>query len=462
MTNINDALARYISETHYDHFAKDAIAAVKRVVLDTLGVAIAGSGAIGVQGAIDLCAGWGGKKESTILVHGLKVPSLFAAFCNSMMVHALDYDDNLDKARVHVSVAVVPAALAMAEATKGTTGKDLITAIAVGADLSCRLGLAIDLDIGWHQTTVLGTFGAAAATAKLLNLNEHETRNALGLAYSQAAGNIQGREDRSLVKRVQPGFASKGGIFAARLAQKGITASKNFIDGPHGLFRLYGDNKSTNEIEAACMQVLNDLGAKFLVTDLAQKPYPCCRGNHGPIDLAILFKKEIDIKVTDIDKVIIHVPNYVANLVGRPFEVGDNPQVDAQFNIAYTVSVALSKGSVLIEDFNEENIRDAAIYDLTKRIELRIIPELKERTLVPVSMEISLRNGTRFSKQLEILKGNPENPMTIDESITKFRDCCKYAAKPLDKKKTDKLIQLITNLEKVHRLKDLISCLTPA
>lgn len=184
MTNINDTLARHISETRYENFSAEVVDAVKRVVLDTLGVAIAGSGAIGVEGVIDLCTEWGSKKESTILVHGFKMPSLFAAFCNSMMVHALDYDDNLDKARVHVSVAVVPAALAVAEAAAGITGKDLITAIALGADLSYRLGLAIDLDIGWHQTTVLGKFGAASAAAKLLGLSNDETRNTFGLAYS--------------------------------------------------------------------------------------------------------------------------------------------------------------------------------------------------------------------------------------------------------------------------------------
>lgn len=456
--NISDLLAIHISKTRYEDLSDEAIEAVKRDVLDTIGVGIAGSSAIGVKGVVETLADLGGKKESTILIHGLKVPSLYAAFCNSMMVHALDYDDNLDEARLHVGVAVVPAALAMAEAMSGTTGKDLITAIALGADLSCRLGLAIDLDIGWHQTTVLGTFGATAAASKLLKLDHHETRNALGLAYSQAAGNIQGREDRSLVKRVQPGFAAKSGIFAARLAQSGITASKRFIDGPHGLFRLYGDNKSENEINEACTKMLYDLGAKSLVTELAQKPYPCCRGNHGAVDLAICLKKENEIKATDIERVIVRVPRYVSNLVGRPFEIGEDPQVDAQFNLSYTVAVALLKGNVLIEHFDEKAIRSKSIDEMAKRIKVEVIPDLNARTLVPVSMKIIMKDGIIYARSVDVLKGNPENPMSFEERINKFKDCANYSAKPLREEKISRIIQKIDKLETLNALDSLTEC----
>lgn len=460
--DVHDILAAHIYRTNYDDLSEEAIHAAKGAFLDTLGVAIAGSGAYGVREAVDLCRDWGGKQESSILVYGVKVPSPFAAFCNSMMVHALDYDDNLDQARLHVSVAVIPAALAAAESMKGTTGKDLINAIVLGADLSCRLSLALDLDIGWHQTSVLGTFGAAASASKLFGLNEKEIRNALGIAYGQAAGNIQGREDRSLIKRIQPGFASKAGILASCLARKGITGSRRFIDGPHGLFRLYGDNPSPGKIKDACEDMVKDLGAKMLNTDLAQKPYPCCRGNHGPIDLAISLKTEKNIRAADIKHVIVRVPGYVANLVGRPFEIGDNPQVDAQFNLEYTVSVALLKGRVLIQDFEEQNIKDPSIREMINRIELRVFPGLEERTLVPVSMEIQLNDGKTYSKDLDILKGNPENPMTLEERMDKFRDCARYAALPLNEDKVNYLIRCVEHLEDIKELYTLTEGMTGA
>ncbi|GAI87887.1 unnamed protein product [marine sediment metagenome] len=162
-------LAGNVARVRFDDLPEGAVETTKKFILDTLATTIAGSSAPGCKAVVNLVKDWGGKEESTILIYGGQVVSENAALANSMMAHALDFDETHDEAVIHSYVSVLPAALAMAERNGGVSGKDLITAVAVGVDLMCRLSLA-SVGHDWVRSSTMAYFGPTAAAGKILGL----------------------------------------------------------------------------------------------------------------------------------------------------------------------------------------------------------------------------------------------------------------------------------------------------
>ena len=224
------ALSRFSGATTIDSLPAAAIAAVKTNLFDTLSCAVAGSSAAAVAEVRDLVTSWGGTPQATVLVFGDKLPAHHVAWINGTMAHARDYDDTHDAAVLHAGVSVVPAALAAAELVGGVSGGDLIAAIAVGLETISRLGIATKISIvesGYMYTSLFGHFAATLTAARVLGLDQAQTVNALGIAYSQVAGNHQVTRDAALTKRMQPGFAAMAALVSVQLAQRGIRGASH-------------------------------------------------------------------------------------------------------------------------------------------------------------------------------------------------------------------------------------------
>ncbi|MBW1689495.1 MAG: MmgE/PrpD family protein [Deltaproteobacteria bacterium] len=282
MDAIADTLARYVAETNYDMLPREVIDETKKFILDTIGVGLAGVREPGCREVVDLVKTWSSNAAgSTIIFYGDKVSPPEAAFANSVLMHALDFDDTLDSSAMHTHVSSLPAALALAEVQEGTRGKYLITAVCLGVDITCRIASAITTPLSWIRTATCGSFGAAAAAAKILGATEKEVLASLGIVYSQTAGNAQCLVDGGLVKRMQPGFSARSGVLSAALALRGVTGATNIFDGEYGFYNLYERGKVMVE------RATENLGSHFGVMDLSIKPYPCCRMTHAAIDAAL-------------------------------------------------------------------------------------------------------------------------------------------------------------------------------
>jgi len=282
MDTIGEKLVSYVSGMTYDRLPTEVINETKKFILDTIGVGLAGVREPGCREVVDLVRKWSlNKSGSTIIYYGDKVSPPEAAFANSVLMHALDFDDTLDSSAMHAHVSSLPAALALAEAKGKVGGKELITAVALGVDITCRIASAITTPLSWVRTATCGSFGAAAAAAKILNGGEQEIGNALGIVYSQTAGNAQCLVDGGLVKRMQPGFSARSAVLSAALGSRGVTGATNIFEGDYGFFNLYERGKVKPE------RVTENLGEHFAVMDLSIKPYPCCRITHGSIDAAL-------------------------------------------------------------------------------------------------------------------------------------------------------------------------------
>ncbi len=443
MDRIMEKIVPFLAETSYARIPEEAISATKTFFLDTLGVGLAGAEEPGCRDAVDLVKQWSSKESgSTIIYFGGKVSPPDAAFANSVLMHALDFDEVHDHASLHAHVAPVPAVLAMAEAKGTVSGKELLTAIVLGVDLTCRLGMAIPSPLSWMRTATCGSFGAAAGAAKVLGGGRREIENAIGIVYAQTSGNAQCIIDGGLTKRMQPGFAARSAVLSAGLGARGVTGATNIFEGEYGFFNLYERGNVEPE------KVIENLGNHFGVMDLSIKLYPCCRLTHSSIDAALEIGIAHGIDSKKISNIAVSVSKMAFDICGAPFEVRANPTVDAQFSIAYTVAVALSKGGVFIDDFVPDTIRkEYSILELAKRVTVLIDSNAPPRDLSS-TITVTMDNGKSFFSRVDSLKGSPSRPLTFDECADKFRKCIEYSKSSALIERSEAIVEFIYNLEK--------------
>jgi 2-methylcitrate dehydratase PrpD len=395
-----------------------------------------------------------------MIAFGEKVPALNAAFINATMGHARDYDDSHFLAVAHSGVCVLPAALAVAERRGKTSGKELITAVALGIDLMNRLGISVGLKSaahGWHNTSVWGIFGATAACGKILRLNEEKLINAIGIAYSQASGTAQCMRDGALTKRMQPGFAAKAAVLSALLAEKGYTGSRDSLEGESGLFRVYHGGKYDRTLLVA------ELGKYFEVCNLKFKAYPSCGLTHNAITAALELVNQYQIKPEDINKITVAVGESVYSMVCMPLETKQRPPVivHAQFSLPYSVARAFVYRKVCLNDFTPEAIKDPAVLEISRKIEPKLVPGLtRQKGFDSVILEVETRGGKKYSKRVDVLKGSLDDPITNEELVEKFKDCASHSVKPIKKLNIDKAAELILNIDTVDDIRNVVSLIS--
>jgi 2-methylcitrate dehydratase PrpD len=455
--DVSFTLARNVVNVNYSDLPADAIDMTKKDILDVLGTSLAGSIAPAVAETAGLIMEFGGKPESTIIGFDCRVPSPAAALVNVTMGHAMDYDDTHDVAGLHAAISVVPAAFAIAQRKGGISGKQFITAVALGIDLICRLGLASKLSLkqsGWVYTSIYGYYGAAAASGKILGLDEAKMVNAFGIAFSQSAGGFQTIDDAALTKRMQPGFAARGGVMAALLAERGITGARNIFEGDYGVFHVY----QRDQYDAPAL--IANLGKFFEVSNISFKPYPTCRGTHASIEATISLVIENDIKPGDVESIDIYTGDHT-QLQFHPLERKRNPESipDAQLNIPFPVGMAVARRRVTPGDFTLESIKDPEILRVSNKVTPHMLPELSRHAMEPAIVDIMLKNGKVFSKRVDYPKGSPESPMTMDEIVSKFKDCAAYARKKFSGKLVEEIVQRVRNLEECKDVSEIITLL---
>ena len=447
-------LARHVCHTGYADLPASAVESARRDILDTFGCMLGGSGSPGIDELFAVLSRWGGREESRVLLRRTRLPAPQAALLNASMGHALDFDDTLDAGgSIHPGVSVLGSVLAVCDslgsASGGVSGRDVLLAVAVGLDVSCRIALASTLDRGWHRTAAIGVFGATAAAGKLIGLTPEQMLAAFGIAYSHAAGNRQCILDGALTKRLQAGQAANAGVFSAVLAQTGFTGARNVFNGRFGFLELYQPNGYDASV------LLRDLGAVFRGEALSYKPYPCGRPLHAAIDAALAARAQLEIERTDdIASVTIE-----ADPAGHSDEFARGPAkrrptqvVEAQFAQPFLVATALVHGKVGIAQV--DGLGDAAVLSLSDRIAGVARDERPRRSL---SVTVQRTDGRSVTVETSDPIGSPEKPLTDAQLDAKFRDCARNAVQPLSDGSLDGVLAAIRLLETLPDAQELMA-----
>ncbi len=438
--------ARLIAGASHADLPADAVESTKKCMLDALGVILGASGAVADSRALaELVLDAGGKPESTVIGFGGKVPAWMAALANGGMGHSLDYDDIHTLVVVHPSACVVPAAFAMAERIGNVSGRELLTAVAYGIDMTSRLGLAIDWKEDWHLSPVFGTFGCAAAAGKLLKLDSTRMIDAFGIALSQAGCTMELNVGvGSNLRGAYPGFAAKAGVLSACMAHKGITGPKNSLEGQCGLFAVHFRNEYRREA------LFEDLGRRFESTRIRFKPWPACTITQAYIEATIGLCEAHDIRPEDVRHVKAYIGDFGVPLC-EPLAGRRQPAttLDAKFSIPFTVAAAIARRNVVIADYTEEGLHNPVVLALAARVTPVLCADMKKYAdIYPADIEIETVKGT-YRRKVDEPYGHPKKPMSLQSLTDKFRDCAAYSATPLGQAKIETAIAQISGIEKL-------------
>ena len=455
-------LARFAANIETAQLESGVVQAVKTNILDTLSCALAGSSAKAIAEVSDLVSQWGGAEQADMFVFGGKYPAHHAAWINGGMSHARDFDDTHDGAILHAGVTAVPAAIAAAQLRGKLSGADLIAAVAAGLEVTCRLGVAIKVDIiesGFIYTSLLGYFGATAAAGRAMGLTADEMVNAFGIVYSSVAGNHQVTRDASLMKRLQPGLAAQAAVVAVQLAKRGIRGAQGVFDGADGFFRVYLHGRADSQA------VRTDLGQRFELLNLSYKPYPCCRDTHAAIDAVLQLREQTSRPASEIKSIRVGVtaPGYQMVCVPEHVRLAPRTIVEAQFSIPYTVAASWIDGALGMRHFSDEGLQRADILALAARVKPYVDEDIDrdwKRFVTPARVVIEFTDGQSIETRIDYPKGHPKNAMTKAEFAAKTADCASFAAAPLRSDTADQLTRMIGSLEQLGDISDLLTVMT--
>lgn len=441
-------MARFVAETPLTAVPEDVRAVTHQVLRTVCGTAIAGAAQDGIAELRQLVVAQGGRAEARSFVHGDPLPARSAALLNGTMARALDYCDTMVPG-LHMGSAVVPAALAAAELRGGCSGAELLTALAVGLEAGVRFNLTEEQYAGLDPTGVAGLMAATAAAARAAGLDTGQTLHALALSFNRCAASFQSNVDASLAVRLIQGWTAETAVQSVQFALAGLTGPDHYISGPFGYAELYAHGERTPE------SFVVGLGQEYHLDGIFFKKYPSCGLTQGVTESALLalesFSKD------DIEHVDIFLPSFAYNLIGKPFEPGTKPRVNAQFSAQYTCANALVRGASLLEHFEPERVAELDGSEMMSRIAVHFDPELTGHSSSRVEMRT--KSGGTWVRELEIGPGYPGNPLTLEEQAQAFGDCVGYAPWSLSDEQVRALEHMTADLASVEDARSVVAAL---
>jgi len=404
--------------------------ATRRALLDAIGVMLGASGiSAEAQPFRRLAEAEAGAGPSRLIGGTVRVPVQSAALANGALGHALDFGDVYDAGTAHPNAALVPALLALCDADP-TIGQDrLLSAMALGSDLACRLSHTPLVPIeqrGWYPPPLFGTLGAAAGCAHLLGLSPRQTADAIGLAWCQVTFPAAIKYDgTSHVRAVREGFAARAAVAGALLARGGVSGFAAPLEGPGGFFATHVGDYDEGPLR-------DGLGATFFGDRVSFKPWPSCRGTHAYIAAALDLKARgiAPEAVASIDAVIGPVQEMLVEPRGA--KIAPDTAIHAKFSIPYTVATAWVHGQVGLDSFDQAARGDHAVRALAAKVVARRHPDWTRRHAASGGLVVTLADGSQHEAMVIAAPGGRDSPLDDATLIAKFAACAARAARPLD------------------------------
>ena len=430
-------LAEAVSGVSFDSLGEPEIEAVRRLLLDHLGVAAAGSvtdSATTFRRTMDRFA-HDASAALPVIGAGVTAAPVPAAMANAVAGHSIEYDDVHNSSSSHPGVVMYPAAMA-ATALAGGDERDLVRAVVIGFEVMCRAGRAADPASHYarhfHPTGTIGTLGAAAAAAAAFGLDAGGINSAIGISVSMASGSMEFLCDGAWTKRLHPALAARNGVEAGLLAADGYVGTDDGICGERGFLAAHSEAPEPDRL-------LEGWGRWPLeVVSTSIKRHTCCRYNQGAIDALLAIRSDHGVGAGDVESVVIGIPSVAVDIVAEPAASKRRPAsvVDAQFSLAFGGAAALLWGRAGLAEYEEARLYDPAALALMDRVGYEVDPEIdrdfpdKWRAWA----RVTTHSGDVHTQRVDDPKGDPGNPFTDEECREKFDDLASavYSAEARD------------------------------
>ncbi len=408
MNTVSAQLAQHFSAFSYAKLPDASKRSLKRLLLDYLGVTIAGSQSDSGTIARTFAKLDGGKAQATIIGEGTRTTAAQAAFANGISAHSLELDDIDVLAYFHFSPPVYSAALAAGE-MQAANGKQLLVALAAGCEMMERVSRASNpslRDRNYHTTAACGVFGATIAAGLLWKIPPVKLVSAFGLAGAQASGVLE-FQGTSMQKRFAPGPAARAGLTAARMAQLGYIGQEMIFEGKRGFLVAFTDKSDVAQLTA-------NLHKPYRL-DIEYKPYACARPIHNAIDCALEIRRRDKPDLAGISHIeVARHPSWV----GKHGEKAPKSFHAAQLSLAFSIAVALKEGGALLAQYSARNLKAPLLVRLMGLTDITVDASLPRG--VSCRMTMTMSDGRKFVSQIDYPKGSIEVPMTDEEIRTKF------------------------------------------
>ena len=433
--NATEQIARFIASTHYEDIPRPVLDATRTIILDGVANVLAGSKQPVLEHIRRYVERLGGREECTVVGSGSRTNPPLAAFANGAAMHVLDYEPQ-GIPSTHGTSTLLPGILALAE-VNGASGKDLVTAFAVGWEVQQRIAMAARQSESrpFHPPGIYGPPSCAAACANLLGLDEKKTRMALGIGASRTGGLFA--NNGTMTKSTHPGNAGRMGVEAAMLAADGFTANDSIFETERGYVQtIFGEEFEWDAL-------LDGLGEKW---NLQQhgfniKRYPAQIGMQWATESVVLMREKHGIRADDVEWIELEVSSRRAGL-SRPAPATG---LDGKFSVQYCAAVALTQDHVGIDSFSDKVRFSAPVEAALKKIRLKPNPDIPTLTTQTwVQARAGLKDGRTLVERCDAYRGSARNPIDRDAHLVKVRDCMRRA---LTEPQMERLIGLIDGLE---------------
>ncbi|MBI3590953.1 MAG: MmgE/PrpD family protein [Candidatus Melainabacteria bacterium] len=446
-TNKASQISDYVLSVKPESLSPEVIHEVKRRILDSLACAVGAYDSKAAKIILKACSKIKGKYKASLLGKKKEVFYEEAAFANGSLVRYLDFNDTyLSLEPAHPSDNIAPL-IATAQAY-GKSGLDLILAIAIAYEIQCQLCDGASLRAKGIDHVTYGAFSVASGAAILMELDQEQLENALGIA---GVCNVATRQTRvgemSMWKACAFANAARQGLFAARLAKEGMTGPSPIFEGTKGFETLISgpiNLKLPNHSEPP---------KKILETYI--KPYPVEYHAQSAVEAAIKLHKE-GLKLEQVQDMIIHTHGASYQIIGsEPEKWRPTSKETADHSLPYCTAIALRDGNVNDESFHKKNYRDSSMLKFLKKI--KVVEDTKYTTDYPKSfgnrLEINLLDGKKILKEVLHPFGHPKNPMKDEDVFNKWRN---LAAPHMEKDQIEKQIENVMKLEHVKDLSEIL------
>jgi len=425
-------LARYAVNAQHADIPAAARHEATRSLLNWLGCAVGGSRHPAVDKALAALLPFAASDQCTVLGRRERTDALHAALINGLSAHVLDFDDTHLRTLLHPSVPVVSALLALGE-SQPVSGRDFLLAFIVGVEIECRIANAIWFahNSHWYITGTAGVFGAAAAIARVLGLDEDQTTHALGIAGAQSAGTRE--MAGTMTKALIHGRAAQNGLLAALLAQQGFTAAETSLEGPHGFANVLAPERDLAALTAG-------LGTTYEILSNSYKPFACGVVAHPVIDACIQLRNKNKLKVADIEAIALRVSPRALELTG----IKEPPNgLKSKWSIYHSAAVALVDGAAGEHQYSDKRVNAPEVRALRARISATTDAQLTE---IAADVTVKLKNGSALEKRIDRVVGSAENPMSDRDLEMKVRG---LAQGVLPAMQTDAMIALAWRIDEL-------------
>ena len=438
-------LARFVVDTPSETIPRAMVEKAVRHILDSIGAGVAGAVSVEAQRLTAALREEGeGEGRSALWGQGTTMTPLNAALVNGTASHAFELDDT--GGCDHSGAVVVPAALAAVEmAGRKVTGRELIDAVVIGYDVARRPLEACGAyephnGAGFHSTGTCGTFGAAAAAARILGLDVTATQHALGLASSFSSGLWCCVHDGAQSKRLHAGHAAYGGLMSAVLARRGFTGPGKVFEEVWG-----GFNHSFAPTSSDPDAYLRELGENWKLARVSIKPHASCRSTHAAIDAVDNLRARHGFGAEDVEDILVRINPFVYGMCGH---AARHPMNSAQLSIPYSVAADLVFGSAGLPSFARSRRDDPRVVEMMGRIRFDVDHTQKDDD--EPTVRVTLKDGRSWEEHVPMPLGAPTNPVTDEALLKKF---CGVVGMVFDDETTERLADTLMALESVSDVK---------